>query len=64
MDEVQQYLLLTLNYVANYIMMNEKDIRILLQDIKTVYAVGTRMGNIETASEKKAQIEILEWILE
>jgi hypothetical protein len=45
-------------------MMNEKDIRVLLQDIKTVYAVGTRMGNIETASEKKAQIEILEWILE
>jgi|TARA_R110002051_G_C8484587_1_gene462194 hypothetical protein len=45
-------------------MMNEKEIRVLLQDIKTVYAVGTRIKDIDTANEKKAQIEILEWILE
>ena len=45
-------------------MMSEEKIRVLLQDIKTVHAVGTRLGDIDTSSEKMAQIEILEWILD
>jgi len=45
-------------------MMTEEEIITLLEDIKTVLAVGQRLNDIETESEKRAQIDILEWILE
>lgn len=43
--------------------MTESEIRVLLNDIETVYAVGTRLKDIDTESEKLAQIQILRWIL-
>jgi|TARA_R100000963_G_C4566334_1_gene53032 hypothetical protein len=44
-------------------MMTEEQIETLLEDIKTVYEVGIRMGDIDTRSEKRAQIDLLEWVL-
>jgi hypothetical protein len=44
-------------------MMNEDQIRILLQDIKTVYMVGYFKEDLDTEAEKWGQIEILEQIL-
>ena len=43
--------------------MNEDQIRILLQDIKTVYMVGYFKEDLDTEAEKWGQIEILEQIL-
>lgn len=43
--------------------MSERDIRVLLSDIETVYAVGIRLKDIDTEREKLAQIELLRWIL-
>ena len=43
--------------------MNEDQIRILLQDIKTVYMVGYFKDDLTTEAEKWGQIEIIEQIL-
>lgn len=43
--------------------MNEHQLRILLHDIETVVAVGIRLNDIDTLSEKKAQIDLIKWIL-
>ena len=43
--------------------MNEDQIRILLQDIKTVYMVCYFKEDLDTEAEKWGQIEILEQIL-
>ena len=45
-------------------MKTEKEIWSLLEDIETVLAVGQRLNDIETEDEKKAQIDVLKWILE
>lgn len=44
-------------------MKSEYHIRVLLNDILTVYEVGIRLKDIDTLSEKKAQIDLLNWIL-
>ena len=44
-------------------MISEKKIRILLEDIKTVYLVGYFKDDLTTEAEKWGQIEILERIL-
>jgi len=44
-------------------MMSEEQIRVLLQDIKTVYMVGYFKEDLDTEAEKWGQIEILEHIL-
>ena len=44
-------------------MMNEDQIRILLQDIKTVYMVGYFKDDLTTEAEKWGQIEILQQVL-
>ena len=43
--------------------MNEKQIEILLEDIKSVYLVGYFKDDLTTEAEKWGQIEILEQIL-
>ena len=45
-------------------MKTEAEIMSLLIDIETVLGVGQRLNDIPTESEKKAQIDILKWILE
>ena len=45
-------------------MKTEEEIISLLNDITIVYEVGLRLKDTETESEKKAQIDILKWILE
>lgn len=44
-------------------MMSEKEIRTLLEDIRTVYEVGYQVDDLDTEAEKWGQIQILEWIL-
>ena len=44
-------------------MMSEEKIKILLEDIKSVYMVGYFKEDLATEAEKWAQIEILERIL-
>ena len=44
-------------------MISEEKIKILLEDIKTVYMVGYFKGDLTTEAEKWGQIQILEWIL-
>ena len=43
--------------------MNQKQIEILLEDIKSVYMVGYFKEDLNTEAEKWGQIQILEWIL-
>ena len=43
--------------------MNEKQIRTLLSDIRSVYAIGYFNDDLTTEAEKWAQMEILEHIL-
>ena len=43
--------------------MNQKQIEILLEDIKSVYLVGYFNDDLTTESEKWSQIEILEQVL-
>jgi len=44
-------------------MMNEKQIRILLSDLRSVYAIGYFKDDLDSESEKWSQIEMLEYIL-
>ena len=44
-------------------MMSEEKIKILLEDIKSVYMVGYFKDDLTTEAEKWGQIQILEWIL-
>ena len=44
-------------------MITEKKIRILLDDIKSVYLVGYFKKDLTTEAEKWGQIQILEYIL-
>ena len=43
--------------------MNENEIKILLEDIKSVYLVGYFKNDLTTEAEKWGQIQILELIL-
>jgi len=43
--------------------MNQKQIEILLEDIKTVYMTGYFKEDLTTEAEKWGQIQILEWII-
>jgi len=43
--------------------MNEKQIKTLLEDIRSVYAIGYFKNDLNTESEKWAQMEILEYVL-
>ena len=43
--------------------MDEKEIKTLLEDIKTVYLVGHFKDDLTTEAEKWGQIQILETIL-
>ncbi len=44
-------------------MISERNIRTLLEDIKSVYLVGYFKNDLTTEAEKWGQIEILEYIL-
>ena len=44
-------------------MFTEKQIKILLQDIKSVYMIGYFKDDLTTEAEKWGQIQILEYIL-
>jgi hypothetical protein len=44
--------------------MSEKQVRILLDDIRSVYAIGYFRDDLSTEAEKWAQMEVLEQILE
>lgn len=44
-------------------MLTEKQIKILLKDIKSVYMVGYFKEDLTTEAEKWGQIQILEFIL-
>ena len=44
-------------------MMSEEKIKILLEDIKSVYMVGYFKDDLTTEAEKWGQIEILERVL-
>ena len=44
-------------------MISEEKIKILLEDIKSVYLVGYFKNDLTTEAEKWGQIQILEWIL-
>jgi len=44
--------------------MSEKQIKVLLSDIRSVYAIGYFKDDLTTEAEKWAQMEILEHILE
>jgi len=48
---------------SDLILMNQKQIEILLEDIKSVYMVGYFKEDLNTEAEKWGQIQILEWIL-
>ena len=43
--------------------MSENQIKILLEDIKSVYTIGYSKEDLNTEAEKWGQIEILEQIL-
>ena len=43
--------------------MNENQIKVLLEDIKSVYLIGYFKDDLTTEAEKWGQIEILEQIL-
>ena len=43
--------------------MSEKQIKVLLSDIRSVYAIGYFNDDLTTEAEKWAQMEILEQIL-
>ena len=43
--------------------MSENQIKILLEDIKSVYSVGYFKDDLTTEAEKWGQIQILEYIL-
>jgi hypothetical protein len=43
--------------------MSEKQIRILLSDLRSVYAIGYFTDDLDSESEKWGQIEMLEYIL-
>jgi len=44
-------------------MMSEKQIRVLLSDLRSVYAIGYFRNDLDSESEKWSQIEMLEYIL-
>ena len=44
-------------------MMDEEQIRVFLEDIKSVYMDGYFKDDLATEAEKWGQIQILEWIL-
>jgi len=44
-------------------MISEEKIKVLLEDIKTVYLVGYFKDDLTTEAEKWGQIQILEYIL-
>lgn len=44
-------------------MMDEGDIKTLLEDLKTSYLVGYHKDDLSSEAEKWGQIQILEWIL-
>ena len=44
-------------------MISEEKIRILLEDIRSVYTVGYFKDDLTTEAEKWGQIQILEYIL-
>ncbi len=44
-------------------MMDENQIKILLEDIKSQYLVGYFEDDLDFEAEKWGQIQILEWIL-
>ncbi len=44
-------------------MISERNIRTLLEDIKSVYLVGYFKNDLTTEAEKWGQIQILEYIL-
>ena len=44
-------------------MISEEKIKILLEDIKSVYTIGYSKDDLTTEAEKWGQIEILEQIL-
>ena len=44
-------------------MMDEKQIKAFLEDIKSVYLVGYFKDDLTTEAEKWGQIQILEWVL-
>ena len=44
-------------------MMSEDQIRVFLEDIKSVYMVGYFKDDLTTEAEKWGQIQVLEWIL-
>jgi hypothetical protein len=44
-------------------MMNEKQIRTLLSDLRSVYAIGYFKDDLDSEAEKWSQIEMLEYIL-
>jgi hypothetical protein len=44
-------------------MLNEKQIRVLLSDLKSVYTVGYFKDDLDSEAEKWGQIEMLEYIL-
>ena len=44
-------------------MMDEKQIKAFLEDIKSVYMVGYFKDDLTTEAEKWGQIQVLEWIL-
>lgn len=63
-------LIMTQNGIAIHViigggkeMISEEKIRILLEDIKSVYLVGYFKNDLTTEAEKWGQIEILERIL-
>lgn len=44
-------------------MLSEKEIKVLLEDIRTSYMVGYQNNDLNSEAEKWGQIQILEWIL-
>jgi len=44
-------------------LLDEQEIKALLEDIKTAYLVGYRNDDLNSEAEKWGQIQILEWIL-
>jgi len=58
------YRLVFISVITIIYMKNKEQIISLLNDITIVYEVGIRLKDTETSSEKRAQIDILKWILE
>jgi hypothetical protein len=44
-------------------MLSEKQVKSLLNDIRTAYEVGYQKDDLDSEAEKWGQIQILEWIL-